>query len=97
MNLNPLDDRMIVKRVEEKHRRALITLTDAPLNQLVEVLAVGPGKYNKHGKRKPLQVRVGDIVLIPGVANLFPDYSIDDEFIITEGDVAGIVELGEVN
>lgn len=97
MNLIPIDNRMIVRRIENRHKTALVMITDAPPEQLVEVLAVGPGKYSKNGKRKPLEVKVGDIVLIPGVANLYPDYSIDDEFMITEEDVAGIVQLGEVN
>jgi chaperonin GroES len=95
MNVQPLDDRMIVRHVAEKHKSALLILTDAPPSIMAEVLAVGPGKRNKRGVVKPLQVKVGDIVIIPGVANIFPDFTSGEEFMITEGDVAGIVELGE--
>lgn len=97
MNIQPIDNRIIVRRIDESHKSALVMLTDAPMSMLAQVLAVGPGKYSKNGKRKPMQVKVGDVVLIPGVANAFPDFVNGNEIMVTEGDVAGIVELGEVN
>jgi chaperonin GroES len=66
MKLKPIGDRIIVERSEAEEKTAGgIVLPDAAKNkpQRGKVLAVGPGKVLKDGKRRPLQVKEGDTVL----------------------------------
>ena len=67
MNIRPLHDRVLVKRVElqEQVRGGIIipdTAKEKP--QEAEVVAVGPGKLNDDGKRTPLEVQPGDRILM---------------------------------
>ena len=66
MALQPLHDRVIIKRTEAEAKTAGgIILPDSAKNkpQKGEVLAVGPGRHLKDGKVRPVQVKVGDLVL----------------------------------
>jgi chaperonin GroES len=65
-NLEPLDDRVVVKRVEAEEKTAGgIVLPDSAKEkpQKGEVLAVGPGKMLDSGKRAAVEVKPGDLVL----------------------------------
>ncbi|HEX5717697.1 MAG TPA: co-chaperone GroES [Thermoanaerobaculia bacterium] len=67
MNIRPLHDRVLVKRIElqEQVRGGIIipdTAKEKP--QEAEVVAVGPGKLNDDGKRTPLEVQPGDRILM---------------------------------
>lgn len=66
MNLRPLHDRVIVKRLEEEKKSAGgIIIPDQAAEKPVrgEVIAVGPGKKDDSGKNIALDVKVGDTVL----------------------------------
>ena len=66
MNLRPLHDRVIVKRLENETKTASgIVIPDnaAEKPDQGEVLAVGPGKKNDKGELSPVSVKVGDRVL----------------------------------
>jgi len=66
MNLRPLHDRVIVKRLEEEKKSAGgIIIPDQAAEKPVrgEVLAIGSGKRGDDGKVIALDVKVGDIVL----------------------------------
>jgi chaperonin GroES len=66
MNVRPLHDRLIVQRLEESaaHAGAIIIPDSAKEKpQQGKVLAAGLGKSDKDGKRVPLDVKTGDIVL----------------------------------
>ena len=66
MNLRPLHDRVIVKRLEEEKKSAGgIIIPDQAAEKPVrgEVLAVGSGKRGDDGKVHAMDVKVGDIVL----------------------------------
>jgi len=66
MNLRPLHDRVIVKRLEEEKKSAGgIIIPDQAAEKPVrgEVLAVGPGKKTDDGKTIAVDVKVGDTVL----------------------------------
>jgi chaperonin GroES len=66
MNLKPLGDRVVVEREEAKGVTAGgIVLPDTAKDkpQKGKVLAVGDGRITKDGKRRELQVKVGDQVL----------------------------------
>jgi len=61
--LKPLQDRILVKRLEEKEvKKGGIIIPDSAKEkpQEAEVIALAPGKITDDGKRQPLEVKVGD-------------------------------------
>ena len=71
MNLKPLGDRVVVQREEAQDKTAGgIVLPDTAKDkpQKGKVLAVGDGRLTKDGKRRDLQVKVGDSVLFTSYA-----------------------------
>jgi len=94
MNIRPLYDRIVVKRLEQKEQMQgglYIPDTAKEKPQEGEVIAVGAGKIEK-GKRTSLDVKVGDRIL-------FGKYSgsdikiLDDEYLIMrEDEVLGVLE-----
>ena len=68
MKLHPLADRIVVKPAapEEKTKGGII-LPDTAKEKPVwgEVIAAGPGKMSDEGKKVPMEVKVGDKVLMP--------------------------------
>ena len=67
MNIRPLQDRILAKRLEQEEQiRGGIIIPDTAKEkpQEAEVVAVGPGKLNDEGKRLPLDVKAGDRVLV---------------------------------
>ena len=69
-SLIPLLDRVLIQRIKAETKTASgIFLPESSVKELNEakVLAVGPGAFNKDGKRLGMSVAVGDKVLIPQV------------------------------
>jgi chaperonin GroES len=67
VNIRPLHDRVLVKRVEQEEQvRGGIIIPDTAKEkpQEAEVIAVGPGKLSDDGKRSPMDVQAGDRVLM---------------------------------
>jgi len=67
LNLEPLDDRVVVQRLEAEEKTAGgIVLPDAAREkpQKAKIVAAGPGKQLENGERAPMGVAVGDTVLI---------------------------------
>jgi chaperonin GroES len=67
VNIRPLHDRVVVKRIEQKETvRGGIIIPDTAKEkpQEAEVVAVGPGKINDDGKRSPMDVKKGERILI---------------------------------
>jgi chaperonin GroES len=94
MKVRPLNDRLIVKRVEEEQQTAggiIIPDTAKEKPQEGKVVAVGPGKRDDDGKRMPLDVKVGDRILFSKYAGT--DIKIDGEehVFMREDDVLGIL------
>lgn len=87
--LQPLDDRVLVRRIQ---RQQLITLTDGEPERYCEVIACGLGKKLKHGKRREMGVRPGDVVYLPGIASLEPDHTLGQDILVREDDIGFIVE-----
>ena len=80
MNIRPLQDRVVLKRLEEKEviKGGIIipdTAKEKPMEG--EVVAVGPGKIQDDGKRSPMDVKAGDRVLFGKYAGT--EIKIDDE------------------
>ncbi len=95
MNIRPLQDRVIVKRMEEETTSSGgIVLPDSATEKPIrgEVLAVGPGKVLDSGEKRPLDIKVGDIVLFKKYGPT--DIKIDDEelLVMQEEDIYGVIE-----
>lgn len=95
MNLRPLQDRIIVKRLEEETMTAggiFIPETAKEKPQKGEVIAVGNGKKTEDGKILPVDVKKGDKVLFGKYAGT--DIKIDGQeyLIMREDDILGIME-----
>ena len=94
MNLRPLQDRIIVKRVEEETKTAgglFIPETAKEKPQEGEVMAVGKGKIAEDGKLIPMEVKTGDIVLYGKYSGTEIKINDEEYLIMREEDVLGIV------
>ena len=95
MNIRPLHDRIVVRRVEEKETlKGGIIIPDSAKEkpQEGEVVAVGKGKRNDDGKLVALDVKVGDHILFGKYSG--NDIKIDGEelLIMREDEILGILE-----
>ena len=95
MNIRPLQDRVIVKRMEEETTSSGgIVLPDSATEKPIrgEVIAVGPGKILDSGEKRPLEVKVGDTVLFG--KNSGTEVKLDDEelLVMREEDIMGVIE-----
>ncbi|MCH8079823.1 MAG: co-chaperone GroES [Proteobacteria bacterium] len=95
MNIRPLQDRVIVKRMEEETTSSGgIVLPDSATEKPIrgEVIAIGPGKILDSGKKQPLEVKVGDTVLFGKYSGT--EVKLDDEelLVMREEDIMGVIE-----
>lgn len=93
MNLRPLHDRVIVKRLEEEKRSAGgIIIPDNAAEKPVrgEVLAVGPGKKGDDGKVIPMDVKKGDVVLFGKYSGSEVKVDGDEVLVMREDDIMAI-------
>jgi chaperonin GroES len=93
-NIKPLQDRVLVKRIEAEEKTAsgiIIPDTAKEKPQEGEVIAVGPGKVLDNGTKVELTVKVGDKVLFSKYAGT--DVKIDgvEYLIMREDDILGII------
>jgi chaperonin GroES len=95
MKIRPLQDRIIVKRVEEEEKtKGGIIIPDSAKEkpQEGEVLAVGPGKVSEEGKKIAMEVKVGDRVLFSKYAGTEIKLEGGEHLIMREDDILGIIE-----
>ncbi|GBE13329.1 10 kDa chaperonin [bacterium BMS3Abin13] len=95
MKIRPLNDRILVKRLEEEEKTAGgIIIPDSAKEKPVEgkVIAVGPGKRNDNGDRVAMDVKEGDRVLFSKYGGTDVKIDGEDYLIMREDDVLGIVE-----
>jgi len=95
MALRPLQDRLLVKRLEEKEQvqgGIIIPDTAKEKPQQAQVLAVGPGRVTDDGKLQAIEVKVGDTVVFGKYAGTEVKVDGDDLLIIREDDVLGVLE-----
>jgi len=95
MTVKPLYDRVLVKRLEEEEvKKGGIIIPDTAKEkpQRGKVVAVGEGKVGDDGKRRPLEVKEGDVVLFGKYAGT--EIKIDDEeyLIMREDEILGIIQ-----
>ena len=94
MKMKPLNDRILVKRFEEKKTgKGGIIIPDTAKEKPQEgtVIAVGAGKVDKNGKRIPLEVKAVDKILFGKYSG--SEIKIDDieHVIVREEDVLGLI------
>ncbi len=94
MKVKPLHDRVLVKRVEaeEKVKGGIIipdTAKEKPLEG--KVVAIGAGRLDDEGKRIPLEVKVGDRVLIGKYAGTEIKIEEVEHVIIREDEILGVI------
>lgn len=95
MKLKPLNDRVVVKRIEEEEKTAGgIIIPDTAKEKPIqgEVLAVGTGKLLEDGTRRPLDVKAGDRVLFSKYSGT--DVNVDGQelLIMREDEILAVVE-----
>lgn len=95
MNVRPLRDRILVKRIEEQEQRIggiIIPDTAKEKPQQAKVVAVGSGRVTDEGKTVPLEVQVGDYVLLGKYSG--SDITLDgtEYLIVREDEVLGVAE-----
>jgi chaperonin GroES len=95
MNARPLQDRVIVKRVQEEEKtKGGIIIPDTAKEKPIEgkVVAVGSGRILESGKKVPLQVKKGDHVLFGRYSGT--EIKIDGEelLIMKEDDIVAIMD-----
>ena len=95
MNLRPLHDRVVVKRMEEERTSpGGIVIPDSATEKPVkgEVLAVGNGKVNESGDVRPLDLKVGDTVLFGKYSGTEVKVEGEDLLVMREDDVMAVIE-----
>lgn len=93
--IQPLGDRVLVKRVEEKEQsRGGIIIPDSAKEkpQDAEVVALGTGKKDDSGKTQEFNVKVGDRVLISKYGGTEVRLGDQEYLLIREDDILGIVK-----
>ena len=99
MNIRPLHDRIVVKRIEEDQTKVgglFIPDSAKEKPQQGEVVAVGNGKRNDEGKLIPMDVKVGDRVLFGKYSGSdVPKSYGDDHLIMREDEILAVIEGAE--
>ena len=98
MNVRPLHDRIIVSRIEEGEQKVggiIIPDSAKEKPQQGRVVAAGSGKSKDDGKRVPLDVKAGDLILFGKYSG--QEIKVDGEefLIMREDEVLGVIEGGE--
>ncbi len=94
MKFRPLQDRVLVKRIEAEERTKggiIIPDTAKEKPQEGEVIAVGPGGRDESGKLIPIDVKVGDRILFGKWSGTEIKLDGEELLIIKESDVMGVV------
>lgn len=95
MNIKPLGDRIVVERIEQEEKTAggiIIPDTAKEKPKQAKVLAVGAGNKDENGKRIPVDVQVGDVVLFTQWAGSEIKLDGKDLLVLKESDVIGVIE-----
>jgi len=95
MKLKPLADRVIVRQSEAEEKTASgIVLPDTAKEKPTKgkVVAVGPGKFDEHGKRMELGVREGDTVYYGKYSGTDVEINSEKFVILRESDILGVLE-----
>jgi len=95
VKIRPLQDRVIVKRIEEEEKsKGGIFIPDTAKEKPQEgkVVAVGKGKVNDDGKITPLDVKVNDRILFGKYSGTEINVDGEEHLIMREDDILGVIE-----
>ena len=95
MKIRPLQDRVIVQRIEEEEKTKgglIIPDTAKEKPQEGKIIAVGKGKVNEDGKITPMDVKVNDRVLFGKYSGTEINIDGEEHLIMREEDILGIIE-----
>jgi chaperonin GroES len=95
MKLRPLQDRILVQRVEEETTtKGGIIIPDTAKEKPAEgkVVAVGSGKLGEDGKRVPLEIKSGDRILFGKYSGTEVKIEGEEYLIMREDDVLGVID-----
>ena len=95
MKIRPLQDRLIVKRVQDEEKtKGGIIIPDSAKEKPIEgkVIAAGNGKVLEDGKVRPLDIKAGDRILFSKYAGTELKLDGDEVLIMREEDVLGVIE-----
>ena len=95
MKFRPLGDRVVVRRLKEDQKTPggiIIPDTVQEKPQEGEIIAVGPGAIDEHGKRIAPEVKTGDFVLFGKWSGTEVKVDGEELLIMKESDIMGILE-----
>ncbi len=95
LNIRPLGDKVIIKRVDAEQKTAGgIVLPDTAKEKPKRgvVLAIGSGKLLDDGTRSPMQVKMNDQVLFTSYAGTEIKVGADEYMIMDESEILGVLE-----
>jgi chaperonin GroES len=95
MNVKPLADRILVRRIEEQEtKKGGIIIPDTAKEKPMEgkVIAVGAGKLDDAGKRIAMEVKVGNKVLFGKYAGTEIKIDNEEHIILREEEILGIID-----
>ncbi|WPL19914.1 co-chaperonin GroES [Thiorhodovibrio winogradskyi] len=95
MNIRPLHDRVVIRRMEEERTTAGgIVIPDSAAEKPIrgEVMAVGNGKIMDNGDTRALDVKVGDKVLFGKYSGTEVKVDGEDLLVMREEDIMGVIE-----
>lgn len=95
MKIKPLQDRLVIKRIEEEEKtKGGIIIPDSAKEKPQEgrVVAVGDGKVLESGQKAPLTVKVGDKILFGKYSGTEIKIDGEEHLILREDDVLAIVQ-----
>lgn len=92
--LKPLQDRVVIKMMESEETTKsgiILSASSKEKPQIAEVIAVGPG-LKKDGELVPLEVKVGDKVVVSKYSGTEVKYEEEELIIVKESDILAVVE-----
>lgn len=95
MKIRPLQDRVVVRRKEEETKTAggiVLPGSAAEKPAQGEVLAVGPGRIMDNGEKRPVDLKVGDIVVFGKYASNTIKIESEELLILSESEIYGVIE-----
>jgi chaperonin GroES len=98
MNVRPLHDRIIVQRIEEGEQKIggiIIPDTAKEKPQQGKVIAAGAGKVKEDGKRVPLDVKAGDLILFGKYSGQEIKLDGEEFLIMREDEVLAVIDEAE--
>src|SRR5688572_23356805 len=93
--LRPLLDRVLIKRLEaDEKAKGRIIIPDTAKERPMEgnVIAVGTGRLDDHGKRIPMEVKAGDRILFGKYAGNEVRINDEEHIILKEDEILGIIQ-----